>query len=257
MKGVVSGVRDYGNRMGIPTVNGAVYFDPRYLGNPLVYCGNVGLMPRDKSHKQPRSRRLDRGHRRPHRPRRNSRGHVQFGGIDQRKRNALRRCRADRQRDHREDGAGCAAGGARPSVCTAPSPTAGPVAFPAPWAKWEKRLGPKSGWTEHRLKYDGLSYTEIWISEAQERMVLSVPPGELGRFPAAVRSRKGSKPPIIGEFVPTGRLQLKYHGHGGRRSGHGVPARWSPARRARGRRTTPPPCHPRWPCGASTTDYTA
>ncbi len=43
MKGVVAGVRDYGNRMGIPTVNGAIYFDPRYLGNPLVYCGNVGL----------------------------------------------------------------------------------------------------------------------------------------------------------------------------------------------------------------------
>jgi len=45
IKGVVSGVRDYGNRMGIPTVNGAVYFDPRYLGNPLVYCGNAGLIP--------------------------------------------------------------------------------------------------------------------------------------------------------------------------------------------------------------------
>ena len=42
MKGVVAGVRDYGNRMGIPTVNGAVYFDDRYLGNPLVYCGTVG-----------------------------------------------------------------------------------------------------------------------------------------------------------------------------------------------------------------------
>ena len=54
MKGVVSGVRDYGNRMGIPTVNGAIYFDRRYLGNPLVYCGNVGLIPRDKSRKQPR-----------------------------------------------------------------------------------------------------------------------------------------------------------------------------------------------------------
>ena len=39
MKGVVSGVRDYGNRMGIPTVNGAVYFDRRYVGNPLVFCG--------------------------------------------------------------------------------------------------------------------------------------------------------------------------------------------------------------------------
>ncbi|NIA17456.1 MAG: phosphoribosylformylglycinamidine synthase, partial [Planctomycetes bacterium] len=47
MKGVVGGVRDYGNRMGIPTVNGALYFDKRYLGNPLVFCGNVGLMPKD------------------------------------------------------------------------------------------------------------------------------------------------------------------------------------------------------------------
>ena len=52
MRGVVEGVRDYGNRMGIPTVNGAVFFDRRYLGNPLVYCGNVGLIPRDKSFKE-------------------------------------------------------------------------------------------------------------------------------------------------------------------------------------------------------------
>ncbi len=50
-KGVVSGVRDYGNRMGIPTVNGALYFDPRYLGNPLVYCGCLGLIPKDKIEK--------------------------------------------------------------------------------------------------------------------------------------------------------------------------------------------------------------
>ena len=49
---VVAGVRDYGNRMGIPTVNGAVYFDDRYLGNPLVFCGCVGLIPRDKIHKE-------------------------------------------------------------------------------------------------------------------------------------------------------------------------------------------------------------
>lgn len=53
MKGVVSGVRDYGNRMGIPTVNGAVYFDRRYVGNPLVFCGNVGILPKDKSFKEP------------------------------------------------------------------------------------------------------------------------------------------------------------------------------------------------------------
>ena len=45
---VVGGVRDYGNRMGIPTVNGAVYFHDDYLGNPLVYCGCIGLIPNDK-----------------------------------------------------------------------------------------------------------------------------------------------------------------------------------------------------------------
>ncbi|HEV8606473.1 MAG TPA: phosphoribosylformylglycinamidine synthase subunit PurS, partial [Tepidisphaeraceae bacterium] len=49
---VVAGVRDYGNRMGIPTVNGAVYFDNKYLGNPLVFCGCVGLIPRNKISKQ-------------------------------------------------------------------------------------------------------------------------------------------------------------------------------------------------------------
>ncbi|MFM9958701.1 MAG: phosphoribosylformylglycinamidine synthase subunit PurS [Phycisphaerales bacterium] len=47
---VVDGVRDYGNRMGIPTVNGAVYFDNRYVGNPLVFCGCIGLMRADMVH---------------------------------------------------------------------------------------------------------------------------------------------------------------------------------------------------------------
>src|SRR5262249_35240789 len=42
MHGVVAGVRDYGNRMGIPTVNGAVCFDERFLANSLVFCGTVG-----------------------------------------------------------------------------------------------------------------------------------------------------------------------------------------------------------------------
>jgi phosphoribosylformylglycinamidine (FGAM) synthase-like enzyme len=38
--------------MGIPTVNGAVCFDDRYLGNPLVYCGNVAMIPVDKCDKK-------------------------------------------------------------------------------------------------------------------------------------------------------------------------------------------------------------
>ena len=34
--------------MGIPTVSGGVHFDDRYIGNPLVYCGCVGVMPRTR-----------------------------------------------------------------------------------------------------------------------------------------------------------------------------------------------------------------
>ena len=52
MRGVVAGVRDYGNRMGIPTINGAVLFDERYLANPLVYCGTIGLIPVDRCDKE-------------------------------------------------------------------------------------------------------------------------------------------------------------------------------------------------------------
>ncbi len=49
--GVVSGVRDYGNRMGIPTVNGSIVFDNGFLFNPLVYCGCVGIIPINKINK--------------------------------------------------------------------------------------------------------------------------------------------------------------------------------------------------------------
>ena len=45
-RGVHSGVRSGGNESGIPTVNGAIVFDERYLGKPLVFCGTVGIMPR-------------------------------------------------------------------------------------------------------------------------------------------------------------------------------------------------------------------
>ncbi len=45
MRGVVRGVRDYGNRMGIPTVNGAIQFDDTYIYNPLVFCGTAGVIP--------------------------------------------------------------------------------------------------------------------------------------------------------------------------------------------------------------------
>ena len=52
LRGVVAGVRDYGNRMGIPTVSGGVWVHPHYVGNPLVYAGTVGLIPRSCADKE-------------------------------------------------------------------------------------------------------------------------------------------------------------------------------------------------------------
>ncbi len=46
--GVVAGIGSYGNNMGIPTVNGAIYFDESYVGNVVVYCGCIGLLPLKK-----------------------------------------------------------------------------------------------------------------------------------------------------------------------------------------------------------------
>lgn len=55
--GVHAGVKDGGNKSGIPTVNGAFHYDVNYAGKPLVYCGTLGVMPRivngKPSHEKP------------------------------------------------------------------------------------------------------------------------------------------------------------------------------------------------------------
>ncbi len=50
--GVTAGIGSYGNNMGIPTVNGAIYFDESYTGNVVVYCGCIGLLPLKKYKKE-------------------------------------------------------------------------------------------------------------------------------------------------------------------------------------------------------------
>ncbi|CAN0488524.1 unnamed protein product, partial [Phaeothamnion confervicola] len=44
--GVVAGVQDYGNKLGVPIVNGAVAYHPGFTANPLVFCGCLGLLPK-------------------------------------------------------------------------------------------------------------------------------------------------------------------------------------------------------------------
>ncbi len=45
---VVAGIGSYGNNFGIPNVNGAIIFDEGYVGNPLVYCGCIGIVKKSR-----------------------------------------------------------------------------------------------------------------------------------------------------------------------------------------------------------------
>src|SRR5205823_11946167 len=74
-----------------------------------------------------------------------------------------------------------------------------------------ERLGAVVQLEQAPLKYAGLSYTEIWISESQERMVLAVPPAKWPDLQALCAS-EGVEATAIGHFEATGRLRLYYRG---------------------------------------------
>ena len=177
LRQVVAGVRDYGNRMGIPTVNGGVWFDPRYVGNPLVYCGVVGLLPRELVRGVVRagdrivvlggktgrdgihgatfsSAELTDSHA-------DEFGHaVQIGNpVTQKKTlDAILAARDAGNKPLFHAITDCGAGG-----------------FSSAVGEMGKDIGALVNLDRAPLKYDGLTPTEVWISEAQERMVLSVP----------------------------------------------------------------------------------
>jgi phosphoribosylformylglycinamidine synthase subunit PurSL len=211
IQGVVSGVRDYGNRMGIPTVNGAIFFDERYLGNPLVYCGNVGLIARDKSFKkpQPGDHIVTLGGRTGRdgihgatfssaeltsQSESLSGGAVQIGNAITEKM-VLDVLLAARDRGLFTAVTDCGAGG-----------------FSSAVGEMGEEIGAEVWLDKAPVKYDGLSYTELWISEAQERMVLSVPPESWSELEALCQA-EGVEATVIGRYVPTGRLKLKFGQH--------------------------------------------
>ena len=210
-KGVVAGVRDYGNRMGIPTINGAIYFDERYLGNPLVYCGTCGLIPRDKCFK-----RVDPGDiivlvggrtgrdgihgatfssaELTEESEVVSSSAVQIGNAITEKK-MLDVILAARDRGLYKAITDCGGGGLSSAVGEMGEPTGAEVHL--------ERVP---------LKYQGLSYTEIWISEAQERMILAVEPGKESEL-LRLFSSEDVEATVIGRFTDDRRLRLFYLGH--------------------------------------------
>jgi phosphoribosylformylglycinamidine synthase len=208
MNGVVAGVRDYGNRMGIPTVNGAVCFDPRYVANPLVFCGTVGLIPVEMCGKEVRPGDFivavggRTGRDGIHgatfssieltsESEKVSGGAVQIGNAITEKKmlDVLLRARNLRLYNAITD---CGAGG-----------------FSSAIGEMGEKMGAVVRLDQAPLKYEGLSYTEIWISEAQERMILAVPEANWPRFRDLCAS-EDVEACILGTFEPTGKLRLLF-----------------------------------------------
>jgi phosphoribosylformylglycinamidine synthase len=211
MKGVVSGVRDYGNKMGIPTVNGAILFHEGFVGNPLVYCGTAGIMPKEKSFKKTNIGDLvvvvggrtgrDGIHgatfssgELTHESEVISSGAVQIGNPIQEKKMADTILEA-RDKNLYTAITDCGAGGLSSAV-----------------GEMGAELGVRVDLEKVPLKYSGLSYMEIWISESQERMVISVSPDKAEEL-LAVFAAENVEASVIGEFIDTKKLELYYKGN--------------------------------------------
>ena len=211
-KGVRAGVADYGNRLGIPTVNGAILFDERYLANPLVYCGTMGLMP------------VAMAQRGKHKPgdlivliggktgRDGIHGatfaseqltdesgavsytSVQIGNpiVEKKVIDILLQARDRGLYSRITD---CGAGGLSSAV-----------------GEMGEETGARVDLDKVPLKYSGLNYAEIWISEAQERMVIAVPPEKIDELLKLCQS-EDVQAAVIGEFTDDRRLKLFYKGH--------------------------------------------
>ncbi len=208
--GVIAGVEDYGNKMGIPTVNGAILYDAGYTANPLVFCGCLGILPVNSHPSEARAGDyivLIGGHT----GRDGLRGatfssmemdtttseiasvSVQIGHPINEKQvqEVVIRARDERLYTAITD---CGAGGLSSAV-----------------GEMGKDLGAEVELSTVPLKYAGLRPWEIWLSEAQERMVLSVSPDKWERLR---KIAKGQDVDItrIGTYQPTGRLKLTYNG---------------------------------------------
>lgn len=208
LKGVVAGVRDYGNPMGIPTVHGAIHFDPDFIGNPLVYVGNIGILPTAKAHKKahPGDRVVVVGGRVGRDGIHGatfsslglhtdsemvSSGAVQIGDpITERKVMDL----VLRARDAELFTAvtDCGAGGLSSAV-----------------GEMAEGLGVEVDLALSPLKYAGLAPWEIWVSEAQERMVLAVPPEHVDAL-LALCDEEDVEGAVLGTFTDSGRIVLRY-----------------------------------------------
>ena len=205
IKGVIRGVRDYGNRMGIPTCSGAVYFDPAFLYNPLVFCGCLGLIRRDRIKKgaKPKDVVLLVGGRTgrdgihgvtfasAELSETSEKSCVQIGNPIMEKR-FMDCLLVVTEKGLLNSVTDCGGGGLSSAV-----------------GEMGKGCGVRVELDKVPLKYQGLSPREIWISESQERMVLAVAQENVEQVIEIFR-KEGVEATRIGQFTDDKRLRLFY-----------------------------------------------
>jgi phosphoribosylformylglycinamidine synthase II len=213
LDGVIEGVRDGGNKSGIPTTFGQVLFHPGYIGKCLVYVTAVGIMPAvvdgrpaEEKTTSPGDLIIMCGGRVGkdgiHGVTASSEsfsastpaGHVQIGDPYTQKKmhDFLLEARDEGLIQFITDNGG---GGLSSSI--------GESARFSNGAHVELEKVP--------LKYEGLDQWEIWVSESQERMTVAVRPADLERFMTLSR-RHAVESTVIGRYTDTGKLHITYRG---------------------------------------------
>lgn len=208
--GVVAGVQDYGNKMGIPTVNGGIHYHKKYSANPLVYCGCAGIAPKGAFFSEPRAG--DRI--------------VVLGGTTGR--DGIRGATFSSMT---MDGATFETAGssvqigapivekkvaevivaARDAGLYTGITDCGAGGLSSAVGEMASELGADVELSEVRLKYSGLAPWEIWLSEAQERMVIAVPHAKMKAL-AALCKGNDVEYCDLGRFTGDGRLVVRYGG---------------------------------------------
>ncbi len=207
--GVVDGVRDYGNKMGIPTVNGAILYHHGYLYNPLVFCGCLGILPHGShSNKvQPGDNVVVLGGRTG---RDGVHGATFSSGEMSVEINAQAGTAVQIGAPITEKKVADVIVQARDRKLYSAITDCGAGGFSSAIGEMGADTGVRVDLAYAPLKYQGLAPWEIWLSEAQERMVLAVPSAHLDALLelCAIEEVEAS---ILGTFTNDHHLTVLYN----------------------------------------------
>jgi phosphoribosylformylglycinamidine synthase II len=208
--GVTAGIGAYGNNMGIPTVNGAIYFDESYTGNVVVYCGCIGLLPLKKFKKEAKPGHilvLAGG-----KTGRDGIHGVTFASAElTEKSEEISRPAVQIADPIEEEKVKRAMMEIRDQELASATTDLGGGGLSSAVGETAERFGcgVNVNLDKVPLKYTGLAPWEIYLSESQERMLVTIPLENLNKA-LKIFEKEEVEATAIGELTPQKHLLLKY-----------------------------------------------